>query len=1440
MKNRLKFIIGAFCIVCAVLFFGFFAKAEIASGTSGTCSWVIDDDGLLTIYPTDGVSGTLEYTWNGRWPWVGRDSVLNVIVDDGVKVLDNCDDFFRSLRNCISIDARGLDISGVTNMSDVFSGCSKLKTVNLSGLDTSSVRSMDYMFYSCGSLTSIDLSDWDVSSLVDADSMFRSCSSLVSIDLSGWNVSSLRDMSYFFDGCDNLEVINFSGWSSTDSLISVNRLFSECKTISSLDLSFLNTSYVSDMSYMFYGCSGLSSLDLSMLDTSRVTNMRGIFNGCSSLVSLNLDGWNTSRVTNMNSAFGGCQIAHIMNIFDLDTSSVVDMSSLFSGATFDGSFDLSCVNTESVTTMSSMFSGCKGITRLDVSNVDFSRVTKISGFFPTDIGFKEVVFGENWSFFRGTTSCVLPERRWHLSGTNVWFSSNDLKNEYSSDLAGIWVRYNSKAVLYEDGTLVFQFGDDFDDKYGSVHKVYENFELSTDRYPAWYSERSLIRNIVCNCVVEPERLSYWFYRCANVSSIDLSGFVTSRVKDMSYMFYECSNVESLDLSGFDVHLVTDMSSLFTGCKKLVSLDLSGWSTGKLKSIYRFFSDCESLQFLDLSGFDTSDVSDMSYLFFDCRSLVNLDISGFNTNRVTTMSHMFSDCRSLHAIDVSSFNTSSVRSMDGMFSCCCMLESIDVSNFNTSLVTTMSSMFDLCYALSDLDLSSFDTHRVTNMSSMFSNCSGLKTIDVSSFVTSSVTTMNYMFCECRLLDFLDLSNFDVSNVTSMNHMFYDCIDLINVNFDSWTPINVSDIEYMFCGCKSFVSLDLSGLPFGKLDSIKYAFSGCSALSFLDISGFNTINSRDLTGVFSSCKVLKKVVLGENFAFKGRSGISSAYFAVLPTPNRDVSNGKWIRNDGEFGPYTSAELRDGYDGSTMAGTWVWDDGTYYIKINSPLFESDKYIVYNDMVSGKNNQTVSLSDNLIKRYGYKLIGWNEDSSSDSVLYATDSVGMAVVPANTYDSHKTINLYAVFEKMDLSVSAVNGEFEFDLPGGSAVSFDDLPGNTQYQVYEETASGWQLVDSGNTSGQISTNGNVVSVFKNHYDPSVARFKLTGQKRVVSSVGNVMYPSMGEYTFKLIDVTGGVNNEIQSVTNSDGGLIAFDEIELDSVGTFTYQVVEVPGDDLKMSYDGHVETVSVSVSDLGDGNLETEVVYDSDGILFVNRLNDTGSLKISKQALNKAGDDCWQDGDKFSFDVVFTDKYGLVPSGGYQNCLLSLADSNGFTYDVSTGILHVELVSDNRSVVVSGIPYGLHYVVNEIVDNNSLYVLDSLSGESGVISDVVSEARFVNVFELVPVSVSFVAYKSADFDLSNGQFSFELLDSNMNVIQTVTNGIVLQDGAYGGLAPVMFDSIDFEGVGSYVYYIREVVGSEDVIYDDSLIKVVVDVNDNNGRLYTDVDYFLVE
>ena len=83
-------------------------------------------------------------------------------------------------------------------------------------------------------------------------------------------------------------------------------MFEGCSRLSSLDLSGLDTSNVTDMSSMFGECRSLKSLDLSGLDTSNVARMFGMFKGCSRLSSLDLSGLGTSSVEDMFGMFDDC------------------------------------------------------------------------------------------------------------------------------------------------------------------------------------------------------------------------------------------------------------------------------------------------------------------------------------------------------------------------------------------------------------------------------------------------------------------------------------------------------------------------------------------------------------------------------------------------------------------------------------------------------------------------------------------------------------------------------------------------------------------------------------------------------------------------------------------------------------------------------------------------------------------------------------------------------------------------------------------------------------------------------------------------------------------------------------------------------------------------------------------------------------------------------
>ena len=83
--------------------------------------------------------------------------------------------------------------------------------------------------------------------------------------------------------------------------------------MTSIDLSSLDTSEVTDMSDMFASCSSLTSLDVRNFDTSQVTNMNGMFSWCNKLTSLDVSNFDTSKVTDMSDMFCECPAWNTVN-----------------------------------------------------------------------------------------------------------------------------------------------------------------------------------------------------------------------------------------------------------------------------------------------------------------------------------------------------------------------------------------------------------------------------------------------------------------------------------------------------------------------------------------------------------------------------------------------------------------------------------------------------------------------------------------------------------------------------------------------------------------------------------------------------------------------------------------------------------------------------------------------------------------------------------------------------------------------------------------------------------------------------------------------------------------------------------------------------------------------------------------------------------------------
>ena len=651
------------------------------------------------------------------------------------------------------------------------------------------------------------------------------------------------------------------------------------------------------------------------------------------------------------------------------------------------------------------------------------------------------------------------------------------------------------------------------------------------------------------------------------------------------MFYYCSILTSLDVSNFNTSNVTDMSSMFSWCSSLLSLDVTGFNTSNVKDMSNMFYNCQVLTSLDVSGWNTGNVTNMREMFYLCSDLTSLDVSNWNTSNVTNMRNMFYHCSGLTSLDVSGFNTSKVTAMNGIFEGCSGLTSLDVSNFDTSNLTDMSWIFAGCRGLTSLNVSGWDTDNVTDMSNMFYLCSGLTSLDVTGFNTSKVTDMHGMFQGCSVKS-LDLSRFDTSNVTNMSKMFQNC-----------------------------------------------------DLTSLDITGFNTSKVTDMSDMFLGCNKLAAVSLGNKYK------TVSSRTILLPSPQSLLNGisytGKWIREDGLYGPFRPSELRSNYNNETMPGKWIWEPKPtdYTLRFSSASYPGAVGEMAQVTTSAKADY--QLAANQYGLFGFVFDHWDDGNGH---TYADE----AIIPANTYRVGDVITLNLVMKRRDTSITMRDGKFEFSIQGGETALFDNMPANTVYQVYEQTPNGWNLIAQSDASGTVIPLETAKASFGNEYNPMKVVVRIAGTKLMSNGPADA-----DAFTFMLYED----DTLVDIVKNKDGGLIEFSPITYTASGVHHYTVREASGGDVGVIYDTHEEEITVTVESDDEGNLSCDIQTDTDGILFKNDKK-PGYLKLTKKG--SAGHEDSEAG--FVFDIQFTypdgRPYDLVVS------TLDYVDSENVTWDL--------------------------------------------------------------------------------------------------------------------------------------------------------------------------------
>ena len=457
----------------------------------------------------------------------------------------------------------------------------------------------------------------------------------------------------FFKDLTKLETITGLEYLNTEKVTDMRSMFSNCSSLTSLDVTHFNTANVTNMGYMFYSCSSLTSLDVTHFKTAKVTDMSRMFYNCSSLTSLDVTYFNTEEVRNMSNMFDSCSSLTSLDVTHFNTANVTDMHYMFSNCVALTSLYLTNFNTEKVTYMYGMFSSCSSLTTIYASSKFVTtQVSNSSGMF---YNCEKLKGEEEWTNDKATDKTFAK-----IEGG--YFSGGIPRVKYADGTLTFFL--TSKETLGENEYGIYGLGakPDWVWKNPNVTKVTKVvFDPAfanarpTNCY-AWFNGCENLTNIEGIEYLNTSQVTdmhNMFYNCYHLQTTDFSGFDTRKVKDMSYMFHNCGSLKSLDISNFNTSEVTDMRGMFESCIGLTSLDLSHLNTSKVSVMASMFQSCINLLSVNLSGWDTRNVISMTRMFKRCHSLKTLDLSGFDTREKTcTMGDMFNTCKELTTIFVS--------------------------------------------------------------------------------------------------------------------------------------------------------------------------------------------------------------------------------------------------------------------------------------------------------------------------------------------------------------------------------------------------------------------------------------------------------------------------------------------------------------------------------------------------------------------------------------------------------------------------------------------------------------------------------------------------------------------------------------------------------------------------------------------------------------------
>ena len=445
----------------------------------------------------------------------------------------------------------------------------------------------------------------------------------------------------------------------------------------------------------------------------------------------------------------------------------------------------------------------------------------------------------------------------------------------------------------------------------------------------------------------------------------------------------------------------------------------------------------------------------------------------------------------------------------------------------------------------------------------------------------------------------------------------------------------------------------------------------------------------------------------------------------------------------------------------------------------------------------------------------------------HAQQSFEFTVTLADKYGNPLTGTYTKWVGNQDEQLTVEGGVVKLSLKGGDSVTIAGLPDGAQYTVAETKVDGFR-VEAVGAEGTIEANATASAAFTNTYRAK-GEYQLVAQK---SYRGAELED--GQFTFVLEDEDG----VVETVTNDSYGAVKFSTLSFDGsdVGRKTYTVYEVAGDDESILYDAKVYTVTLTITDQGNGELLVEDDLEGETILFENTFWPTaeivfeGTKTLTGREMNE--------NDRFTFEIwedeelvqrVTNSADGTI---NYEPIVYTIDDLGEHVYTVKEAAFSANgVTSDDTEYTIT---------VNVVQNADG-----SLSAQT---EDDIEAIDFVNEYNLqVSANVEAIKYVNnvVDADFAN-RFTFVLEDENGNVVQGKQNAA---DGTVK-FTPLTFTEEVFEDAwtqedGSrevtFIYMLYEQKGKEKYFdYDRAVYRVyVILTEDGNGNTSAVVEYYKI-